>query len=76
LPETSLDVVTKLRLGRGQRPIARIVSVEVDPEMEQLSKLAETGVIKLGTGKPGSHRPVKPRRTRRTVADLVIEDRR
>ncbi len=62
--------------SRGKRPIARLVPVEVDPDLEKLTKLAETGVITLGAGKPGSHRPVKPRRTRRTVADLVIEDRR
>jgi prevent-host-death family protein len=62
--------------SRGQRPVARLVPIEVDPDLEKLSKLAETGVVRLGAGKPGSHRPVKPRRTRQTVADLVIEDRR
>lgn len=62
--------------SRGQRPIARLVPVEVDPDLEKLTELAETGVVKLGTGKPGSHRPVKPRRTGRSVADIAIEDRR
>jgi prevent-host-death family protein len=62
--------------SRGRRPIARLVPVEDDPEREKLSELAEAGVIKLGAGKPGSHRPVRSRRSRRTVAEIVIEDRR
>ncbi len=62
--------------SRGKRPIARLVPVEVDPDLEKLIEMAGTGVIKVGTGKPGSHPPVKPRRTRRTVADIVTQDRR
>jgi len=61
---------------RGRRPVARLVPVEVEPELEQLTALAETGVVHLGAGKPGAHRPVKSRRSRRTVAEIAIEDRR
>ena len=62
--------------SRGRRPIARLVPVDVDPELEKVSQLAASGVIQFGVGKPGAHRPVKPRPTRHTVADIVSEDRR
>lgn len=61
---------------RGRRPIARLVPIEVDSDREKLSELVESGAIRLGAGKPGSHRPVKSRRGRRTVAEIVIEERR
>ncbi len=62
--------------SRGRQPIARLVPVHIDPDLEKLAELAETGVVHLGTGKPGAHQPVKSRRSRRTVADIVSEDRR
>ncbi len=62
--------------SRGRQPIARLVPIQIDPDLEKLTELAEAGVVHLGTGKPGGHRPVKSRRSPRTVAEIVTEDRR
>lgn len=60
---------------RNKRPIARLVPVERDPDLETLEGRARRGTITLGSGKPMAH-PVSPRRTWRLVSDLVVEDRR
>lgn len=60
---------------RNKRPIARLVPIERDPDLETLEARARRGTITLGSGKPVV-RPVAPRRTRRLVSDLVVEDRR
>jgi len=60
---------------RNKRPIARLVPVEQDPDLETLEARARRGTITLGSGKPVG-RPVAPRRTRRLASDLVVEDRR
>jgi prevent-host-death family protein len=61
---------------RRRRPVARIVPITPAAGVELGERLAARGIARLGSGKPGGQRPVKPRRTRRNVADLVIEDRR
>ena len=60
---------------RNKRPIARLVPVERDPDLETLEARARRGTITLGSGKPVG-RPVGRRRTGRLVSDLVVEDRR
>lgn len=60
---------------RHKRPIARLVPVDQDPDLETLQARARRGTITLGTGKPVG-RPIAPRRTKRMVSDLVVEDRR
>lgn len=60
---------------RNKRPIARLVPVDRDPDLETLEARARRGTLTLGTGKPVVQ-PIAPRRTRRLVSDLVIEDRR
>lgn len=66
---------TVILADRNKRPIARLVPVERDPDLETLEARARRGTITLGNGKPIA-RPVSPRRTRRLVSDLVVEDRR
>lgn len=61
---------------RQRRPIARLVPVRRADEISWIERLAERGVAQVGSGKPGANPPIKPRRTRRAVSDLVIEDRR
>ena len=61
---------------RRRQPVARLVPAKRSVEEEHLSRLADRGVVQRGTGKPGHPRPLKPHVARRTVADLVIEDRR
>lgn len=60
---------------RNKRPIARLVPVDQDPDLETLRARASRGTITLGTGKPVVQ-PIAPRRTKRMVSDLVVEDRR
>ncbi|MEO8604992.1 MAG: type II toxin-antitoxin system prevent-host-death family antitoxin [bacterium] len=61
---------------RRGRPVARLSPVRESADLARLLKLAQRGLVQVGSGKPGSQPPVKPRRGRRRVADLVIEDRR
>lgn len=61
---------------RRRRPVARIIPVKESADRARVDKLAQRGLAQLGSGKPGAQRPVKPRRSRRRVSDLVIEDRR
>jgi prevent-host-death family protein len=60
---------------RNKRPIARLVPVERDPDLETLEARARRGTITLGKGKP-LVRPISPRRGSRLVSDIVVEDRR
>jgi len=60
---------------RRRRPLARLVPPLKSPETELLDRLAEQGVLRRGVGKPGRGRPVKSRRPRRLLSDIVIEDR-
>ncbi len=60
---------------RHKRPIARLVPVERDPDLETLEARARRGTITLGTGKPVVQ-PVSPRRATRLISDLVVDDRR
>jgi len=46
------------------------------PDLEALERLAASGVVRPGVGKPGRAPRVKARRARRQVSDLVREDRR
>jgi len=43
---------------------------------EALERLAASGVVQLGVGKPRRAPRVKARRARRQISDLVREDRR
>ena len=61
---------------RAKSPLVRLVPATRAALAEHMTRLAESGIIQLGCGKPGGHRPVMPRQARRTLADLVIEDRR
>jgi len=61
---------------RRRRSIARLVPVELSPEDELLDRLAARGAVQRGVGKPGAQPPVRPRRKRPLVSDLVVADRR
>lgn len=61
---------------RHRQPVARLIPVTGAASAEHLADLASRGLIHLGSGKPGSHPRVKPRQAIRTVAAIVIEDRR
>jgi antitoxin (DNA-binding transcriptional repressor) of toxin-antitoxin stability system len=61
---------------RRRRPVARLVPVPRSPESELLDRLADQGILRRGVGKPGQGPPVKSRRRRRLLSDVVIEDRR
>ena len=61
---------------RQRRPVARLVPASKSPENELLDRLADQGFLRRGLGKPGQGQPVKSRRGRRLVSDIVVEDRR
>ena len=61
---------------RRRRPVARLVPASRSPESELLDRLADQGFLRRGVGKPGQGQPVKSRRGRRLVSDIVVEDRR
>jgi prevent-host-death family protein len=61
---------------RRRRPVARLVPVSRSPENELLDRLADQGILRRGVGKPGQGHPVKSRRRRHLLSDVVIEDRR
>jgi prevent-host-death family protein len=61
---------------RRRRPVARLVPVKQGPEAAVLERLAASGVVQRGRGKPGRASRVKARGARRQVSDLVREDRR
>jgi len=58
--------------GRRQ-PVARRVPVARSADDEILDRLAARGVLQRGIGKPVP-KPIRPRKTRRRLSDLVIED--
>ena len=62
--------------NRRRQPVARLVPVTRSPETELLDRLAEGGSLRRGVGKPGRSPRVKPRKGRRLLSDIVIEDRR
>lgn len=61
---------------RSRRPVARLIPVKRTPNAEALERLAASGVVQRGVGKPGRAPRVTARRGRRQVSDLVREDRR
>jgi len=61
---------------RSRTPVARLVPAVPSGETEHLADLAAHGLVQLGSGKPGSHRLVKPQRRGRTAAEIVLENRR
>jgi prevent-host-death family protein len=61
---------------RQRRPVAHLVPAAKSPESELLDRLNDEGLLRRGVGKPGQGPPVKSRRARRLVSDIVIEDRR
>jgi prevent-host-death family protein len=60
---------------RARRPIARLVPVVREAESAALDRLAASGVLRRGLGKPGRSRRVRSRRPERLVSDIVIADR-
>jgi len=62
--------------SRGRRPIAQLVPVEPVPSEATIGRLVARGVARRGVGKPGTIPKVRPKRLRRTIAQLVVEDRR
>jgi prevent-host-death family protein len=60
---------------RRRRPVARLVPIERSRDDDALERLAAGGVVQRGTGKPGRLPPVRPKRGRHLVSDIVIEDR-
>ena len=66
-----------LTIGNRRNPVARLVPAAPAREATALDRLAASGAIQRGSGKPGTRDPVKPRkRPRRATSDLVREDRR
>jgi prevent-host-death family protein len=61
---------------RSRRPVARLVPAQETASREALERLAASGVVQRGVGKPGRSLRVKARPGRRPVSDLVREDRR
>lgn len=59
---------------RSRRPVARLVPIARSVDDEVLDRLASSGVLQRGVGKPAAH-PIQPRNVRRKVSDLVIEGR-
>ena len=64
-----------MKRDRRRQPVARLVPVVRTPDDEVLDWLAARGILQRGVGKPAP-KPVKPRRPRRFVSDIAIEDRR
>jgi prevent-host-death family protein len=62
--------------NRRRAPVARLVPVLRSRDAELLDRLAARGVLQRGVGKPGHAARVRPRRTRRLLSDIVVEDRR
>jgi prevent-host-death family protein len=62
--------------NRHRRPVARLVPITRSTDGELLDRLARQGTLQRGSGKPGRHARVKPRKTRRLLSDIVAEDRR
>lgn len=58
---------------RRRAPVARLVPVLRDAEL--LDRLAARSILQRGVGKPGNAARVRPRRTRRLLSDIVLEDR-
>lgn len=61
---------------RSRRPVARLVPAKETANGEALERLAASGIVQRGVGKPGGAPRVKARPGRRLVSDLVREDRR
>jgi prevent-host-death family protein len=62
--------------NRRRAPIARLVPAHRSRDAELLDRLAARGLVQRAAGKPGNAVRVKPRRTRRLLSDIVLEDRR
>lgn len=60
---------------RRRRPVARLVPVTRSRDDAVLEKLAAAGAARLGAGRPGQARRVKPRRGARPLSDVVIDNR-
>lgn len=66
-----------ITIGNRRNPVARLIPAAPEREAAALDRLAATGALQRPSGKPGGRAPVKPRkRSKRTIADLVSEDRR
>ncbi len=60
---------------RRREPVARLVPVDRSTDHALLDRLAESGKVRRGMGKPGTLPPIKPKRRGRSVSDIVIADR-
>lgn len=61
--------------NRRRAPVARLVPVPRSKEGELLDRLAASGLLQRGVGKPGNAPRVRSRRPRRLLSDIVAEDR-
>jgi prevent-host-death family protein len=60
---------------RRRQPVARLVPVIRSADEDVLDRLARSGVIQRGVGKPSGRPRVASRTRKRSVSDIVIEDR-
>ena len=60
---------------RRRRPVARLVPVALSPEQELLERLATSGTLQRGVGKPSGKPRVASRHRKRLASDLVIAGR-
>ena len=60
---------------RRRRPVARLVPVVRPADDQALDRLAASGVIQRGAGKPSGKPRVVSRSRTRLVSDIVSEDR-
>jgi prevent-host-death family protein len=66
---------TILVSDRKRQPFVKLAPVTRSADSAHLEELERAGLIQRGQGRPGQ-RPGKKKRSRRSVAGMVVEDRR
>lgn len=61
---------------RRRRPVARLVPVRRSPDDDVLDRLAQSGAVQRGVGRPRTRRRVELRGAGRAAAEIVIQERR